>query len=78
MFLGVSQEHLAAGRMKNCNICSIFVDGQLFSFYISTGQIGKGSSMSGEACANSKAKYISTDQKGIKRKTNHVVRRNRP
>ena len=78
MFLGVSQERLAAGRVKNGNICSIFVDGRLFSVYISTGQIGKGSSMSGEACANSKAKYISTDQKGMKRKTNHVVRRNRP
>lgn len=32
----VNREHLAAGRIKNCVICSPFVDGWLLSFIIAT------------------------------------------
>lgn len=76
---GFNREHLAAGRMKNCIICSPLVDGWLLNFIIATEYIKKErASMGMETVITFKAERIWVSKKGIKRVTNNVVWRNSP
>ena len=74
---GFDREHLAAGRMKNCIICSLLDDAWILNFIIATEYKEKEEASVGkETFVTSKAKCIWISKKGIKRIANNVVRRN--